>query len=342
MFLAAITVEQKIRGMYKKHQFYCVTPEWQQKMAESLNGTFLDEKMIIFPESLGKGHTFFIQVTPGIAVIVMDFVLSSQLKINRIEDDTNRYVVHFDLSDQENEMHYYNTTYKIGNNLKTGLSIFKNQGNYHFEPATGKRVFALRLFIDELLMNELIENNPSKKLIEKRIGFGKQKKCVVDIDGDSLLLLTKLKETSIEDPSYDVNLKGLSLRLVSNVLLKLAKKSKKEIASKDIDGILKAEQFILDNLYNSFPSIQMLAQIACMSETKFKTLFKKHFKKTSQKFFHEEKMSLAQKKMQSGEYTTLTEIIQELNYSQLSHFSTLYFNFFSRKPLQDFVKKSKQ
>ncbi|WP_281633138.1 helix-turn-helix domain-containing protein [Flavobacterium luteolum] len=300
----------------------------------------MDEKLLVFPEKLGLGHTFFIQVVPGVAAIVMDFTLSSELKINRIKDGVNRYVFHFDLSEQENKMHLESSTYKMGNNIKRGLSIFKNQGKYCFEPVIGHRIFALRLFIDNLLMNELIEENPESELIKKAIVFDRKKIYIDDLDADSLLQLINLKDMSFRDSSYEVSLKGISLRLISNVLLKLGTVAKSHISAWDEGGILKAEAYLLSNIDKAFPTIQVLAQKAGMSETKFKNLFKKYFKKTAQNMFHEAKMKLAHEKLLSGNYYTLTELVEDLNYSQLNYFSELYFKFFRRRPIHDFIKKN--
>jgi len=80
--------------------------------------------------------------------------------------------------------------------------------------------------------------------------------------------------------------------------------------------------------------------MAGMSSSKYKMIFKKRFHDTPNNLFIREKMILANKLLQSGDYETLTEIIYELNYSKLSYFCSKYYALFKRKPSEDFIKKA--
>lgn len=328
--------------MYKKNQFYCLTPEWQEEMARKLQGKFIDDKIITFPETLGRGSTFFIQIVPGIAAVLMDFVLAAPLKIDRIEDEIERYVFHFDLSEGENNIAIRNKNKTVGNAVKLGLSIFNNQQQYYFEPAIGSRVFVVRLFVDKKLMNELIENNPESENMLQKIKFSKKKLFYSsDIDSESLLMLANLREIPVTETSFDVHIKGIALKLLANVLLILAKPQEEsnEMTVSEREGILKTGEYLSENVHQSFPSIQFLARIAGVCETRFKILFKKLFQRTSHDFFTQEKMILANKLLQSGDYKTLNEIIEELNYSSSNQFTVKYLKFFKRKPSEDFIRK---
>lgn len=330
--------------MYQQKQFYCLTPQWQQYMAEALGGELKKEKFIIFPEKLGKGQSYFVQVIPGIAVLLMDFVLSAPLSINRVKDDTPRYIFHFDLSDQTNFIKIHNMQYKVGYTLNLGLSMLNNQDNSYFEPAVGQRTFALRLFIDKKLLNEFLNNNAGRLYINQKINFSRKNFFFCDhLDGDSLLLLLSLKDTSPFETSFDSNIKGITLKLLANLFERYGKPivPEKGIKKTENIGLIATKKYLLDHLHQPFPTIKFLSDMAGMSTTKFKILFKKRFQKTSNHIFTEEKMALAQKLLQSGDFTTLNEIVEELNYSKLDHFSAKYFTFFKKKPSQDFIKKNK-
>jgi AraC-like DNA-binding protein len=237
-------------------------------------------------------------------------------------------------------MYIHKIIHKVGKTIKLGLSIFdmKDQTAY-FEPGIGSRIFALSLFVDQKLISQLIENNIQKEEINSNFNFSKKNIFYnTAIDADSLLLLTALKHMAISTTSYDTNLRGISLKLLANTFSKLAE-SKSNLSKIDIEGLIKTKEYLSSNIYNSFPSIDFLSKMAGMSTTKFKLLFKKYFKNTSKNLFIQEKMILANQLLQSGDYSTLNEVIREINYYKLDHFSNKYFDFFKRKPADDFVKK---
>ncbi|MDQ8015297.1 MAG: AraC family transcriptional regulator, partial [Flavobacterium nitrogenifigens] len=100
------------------------------------------------------------------------------------------------------------------------------------------------------------------------------------------------------------------------------------------------KNYLTNNLYGPFPSLIFLAGMAGMSASKYKSLFKKRFNNTPKNLFIEEKIKLAQKLLKSGEYSTLSEVMYELNYTKLSYFSSKYFELLKRKPTDDFLKKN--
>lgn len=328
--------------MYKNKHFFCLPPEWQEQMAHEIGGKFIDDKIIMIPEALGHGYSFFIQVIPGISVLLMDFVLSVPLSIKRVKDDCERFIFHFDLSDQVSQIKVCDIDYRVGYSIGLGLAILSNKVESSFEPSVGNRTFALRLFVDKKLMNDLIKNNLAQEFEVQKMNISKKTLLYHDsIDSNSILLLLSIKEKSIFDEPFDSFLRGISLKLLGNFLNRYSSPVivKDEMTEIENEGILKAKNYLDNNLYNQFPSIPFLSKMAGMSSTKFKLLFKKRFLDSPKNIFIREKMILANTLLQSGDFSTLTEIIHELDYVKLDYFSLKYFNIFKKKPFENFIKK---
>lgn len=326
--------------MYKKNQFYCLPPQWLEDAARSLEGNVINDNIINLPETLGKGHAFFTLVVPGISVLLIDCNLNAPLKINRIKEETERYILHFDVSEHINIINIHNKKHKVGVSINLGLAVIGNQDNSSFEPVPKGRTFTVRIFIDKKLMDELINDDPGHEFIKQKINFSQKSFFLSDnIDSNSLLFLLDLKENSMFEAPFTSNIKGIALKLLSNTINRYAEPVIKGITKVEEEGIIKTKDYLLENLYNPFPSIKFLSEMAGMSGTKFKILFKKRFRATTKKVFTQEKMLLANQLLKSGQYNNLTEIIHELNYTKLDHFSARYFKFFKRKPTEDFVKK---
>jgi AraC-like DNA-binding protein len=328
--------------MKKFTHFYSLTPEWQHHLAKEMNGELIDNKIIVIPKSLGQGHSYFTQITPGISVLLMDFVLNESVKINRIKSDNQLYILHFDLSENANVIKINNIDYKIGSYDNLGLAIIDNKIESSFKPAINKRTLALRLLVDKKLLDGFLKNHPSEEFSKRKIKVPKNSLYYYDnIDSNSILLIRSIKDKSVFDINFNSHLKGISLKLLGNFLNRYenSKAVENEVSELEIEAINKTKTYLLDNLYNPFPSINFLSEMAGMSPSKYKMLFKKSFSSTPNNFFIKEKMMLANKFLQSGDYTTLTEIIYELNYTKLSYFCSKYYDQFHRKPSDDFIKK---
>lgn len=328
--------------MKKFTHFYSLTPEWQHHLAQEMNGELIDNKIIIIPKSLGNGHCYFTQITPGISVFFMDFILNESVKINRIKSDNELYILHFDLSEHANVIKINNIDYKIGTYDNLGLAIIDNKIESSFKPAINKRILALRLLVDKKLLDGFLKNHPSEEFSKRKIKVPKNSLYYYDnIDSNSILLIRSIKDKSVLDLNFNSYLKGISLKLLGNFLNRYenSKAVENEVSELEIEAINKTKTYLLDNLYNPFPSINFLSEMAGMSPSKYKMLFKKSFSSTPNNFFIKEKMMLANKFLQSGDYTTLTEIIYELNYTKLSYFCSKYYDQFHRKPSDDFIKK---
>lgn len=319
---------------------YNLTPEWQTDLAEQLGIPLIDNKILILPESLGKGHSYFAQITPDISVVFVDLDLKTQLKLTRLKSDNPIYIFHFDLSEHTNLIKINNIDYEIGSYDKLDLAIIDNQLQSSFTPAIHERVLLIRILVNKKLLTDFITKqsttpkSKSKKVSNDLYHYG-------NIDSNSVLLVKSIKDASIYDLSFESLLKGVSLKLLGNFFNKFYNVSENSanITNAEKEAIEKTKTYLLNNLYGPFPSVTFLATMAGMSESKYKMLFKKYLNNTPNNLFIDEKMILAEKLLKSGEYSTLTEVIYELNYGKLSYFTIKYFEFFGRKPAEDFVKK---
>ena len=330
--------------MKKFTHFYSLTPEWQHQLVKEMNGELIDDKIIVIPESLGHGHSYFTQITPGISVLFMDFVMTEEVKINRLKSENELYILHFDLSEHVNIIKIDNINFKIGSYDNLGLAIIDNKIESSFKPAINERTLALRLLVDKKLLDDFLKNHPSEDYSKRKITVPKNSLYYYDnIDSNSILLIRSIKDRSVFDFSFDSYLKGISLKLLGNFLNRYenSKAVENEISEVEIEAVTKTKTFLLDNLNNPFPSVTFLSEMAGMSASKYKMLFKRRFNNSPNNFFIKEKMLLANKLLQSGDYTTLTEVIYELNYTKLSYFTAKYYDFFHKKPSQDFRKKIK-
>jgi AraC-like DNA-binding protein len=327
--------------MKKISHYYSLTPEWQSEFVQKLGAKFIDGKITVIPESMGKGHSYFTQIIPGISVLFIDFTLKIPLKITRNRSDNPLYIFHFDLSEHVNLIKINNKSYEIGSYDKLDLAIIDNQIESSFKPSVNERTIAIRILVDKALLNDFIKKHSKKEEVKPNTKEGQRVFYHYgNIDSNSILLIQSIKNKSVFDLSFEPLLKGISLKLLGNFFNKFYhSQNSKNATDSELEAINKTKEYLLNNLYGLFPSVTFLASMAGMSESKYKILFKKCFNDTPNNLFIKEKMSLAQRLLKSGEFKTITNVLYELNYSKLSYFSSKYFNFFKSRPIDDFVRK---
>jgi len=327
--------------MSSEKLFFGLAPEYQFQFAEDIGGVLIKNKIIKIPQNLGTGHVFYIRSIPGMAILLWDCNLEKELNIKAYKDNIKRYIFHYDLSDQPNSLLIRNKKVAIGNSINYGLTILNNQTETFFQPVIKQRTFALRFYIDHKLMQIFADNdkNVMQKLKKAKNNFFRD-----DIDGNSLLLLVSLYEKSIYDESFDSFIKGTGLQLMSCFLKKNSEQSlsPNKLPEFDHKGLLASKEYLENHLQEQFPSITFLSKVAGMSGTKFKMLFKKVFHNTAHDFFIREKMNLAHKMLQSGDYDSLEEIIYELHFNKIKQFFNKYFQIFKKDPSDDFIKNNKK
>ena len=311
---------------------------WQLQLAKEIGGELIDDKIIVLPEDLGVGNLFFTRVVPGVSVVFMDFILTKPFQFKRIKSKNELYLFHYDISEACNEIKIDNILYKIGSQINLGLAILNNTLESFFIPTVNKRTVALCVLVDKKLINDFVMNHPNTQFEEEII---LEKKSLYNVTSNSQLLVESVANGAIFDASFDLLIKGVTLKLMGNFLEEYKKSdcSKKVLTKIENEAIVKTEKYLLSNLRNSFPSIDFLSDMAGMSTTKYKILFKKRFKVTPHSLFTKEKMKLAYELLLSGDFESVTEILYEINYSRLSYFSSRYYALFHRKPVDDFVKK---
>jgi AraC-like DNA-binding protein len=321
--------------MIELNHYYSHKSNWNYEAAKNMGATLINNKIIIFPQNIAKGISYYLPVMEDISITLLDAVFTKDVILKRVKSDDDLYILQFDLSEKINPVKVINPKQKsIQDKFKSGFSVFHTSIGNTFKPIKNQRIFALRLLIDrKKLLNILTEQNKSLKSTEKKILFYNH------INGNSKLLINSIKEKSVFDLDFEFYIKGISLKLLANFIETYKNPTRAEISQREIIPINSTHDYLMNNLYENFPSIEFLSKMARMSMTKYKVFFKKIYHTSPNQFFNTQKMILANQLLQSGAFSSINEVSQILNYSKLNYFTTKYTNHFGRNPSVDFNKK---
>lgn len=329
--------------MKKSTHFYSLNSKWQHHLTQEEDKNVLDKEIVFIPETLGQGQCYFTQIAAGISVFFIDFTLTSPIKINSFKSENEFYIFHFDLSEKTNVITIDNIEYETGAFDGPGLAVLSSDLESSFLPALGERTVVLRIQIDKNLLSEFFKDHESEGSIIEEIALNKKAiRYHNNMDSNSILLIQSIKKKSYLEALFEPYLKGISLKLIGNFLSRNPdlKDKKNKIPEIEKKAIIETREYLLENLYGPFPSIDFLSKMARMSPSRYISLFRLKYGTTPNNFFTKEKILLSHKLLKSGNYSSLTEIIYELDYSRISYFSSIYYTILNRKPTDDFVKKA--
>jgi len=320
--------------MFKiKYTFTLDTKKYLNQLREIFGKKIIDNKYLFYPERIGQGYNYFIEVMPGVAIMLMNADIKVQVEVARYPTEEDLFILHYDLSDEIILLDVDNKSNKIGYKVNLGFALMDSNASSTLKTPVDSSFFALRLIVSKDFIYKYMGN---AFLSEKN----KQYYFHDHIDSNSILLIKSLKERNIFDDSFDFYLKGVALELLANFMERYSVKKNQpyKILQIELDSIEQTKLFLLDNLYGSFPSITFLAEMAGMSESKYKSLFKNIYQISPMKFFIREKMLVAGKLLGSGSLKA-SAIAKMLNYSSFSQFSNHYLSIFGYKPSEGFIKK---
>ncbi|WP_316753462.1 AraC family transcriptional regulator [Pedobacter gandavensis] len=322
---------------------YTLGPEWQQQIVSGIGATLKDNKILTMPENIADGGSIFLEVTPGLSVLLLDMTFKVPVAITRVPTDHNYYMVYFDIGDEITTHIIGNTIHKAGYHAKLGMGFMDCSMKGIIMPPVGQRSYSLRLFIEKGHMKALAAT--TRDLETNNLLFDESKNTLFfysHIDSRSKILLSQLKENDFSSPSFELKLKSTALYLLAYLVERASRFEPiiNKLSPQDIERIFLTSEYLLANLQSEFPGLLKMADLAEMSVSKYKGLFKKILKDSPNQFFLNEKLLLAQQLLQSGNFNNVQEVAYELNYSSPNYFAKVYKNAFDVLPGEILIKQN--
>ncbi|MNY09524.1 Regulatory protein PchR [compost metagenome] len=151
-------------------------------------------------------------------------------------------------------------------------------------------------------------------------------------------LLSDLRKLKIGEQTFNLNLIATGYLLISNYLNQMFDNDIiQKVNMDDLLRIIEVQNTLLNNIHEPFPSIKTISDKANMSETKFKKLFKKITGTTPNNFYMSNKLKRA-KELLEDKTTTITQVCDELNFTNYSYFIFKFREYFGISP-NSFLKK---
>lgn len=318
---------------------YSADLDWVENLAQQFGG-YLDGNFIRIPEDIQTGTRYFLQCQDGIIAYYLNVEYKRDLHLIQKNINTDFVGYYYNLTDGEAIVSTHNFIYNVSR-WQYNLTVIDGtlESDYHVKK--GSKTFALVIFIRK----DIIESFAKKyDIVLPNINqmIDPSKNTMVRFDrmsSDSFHILDDLRKKKVGGPIFDLNLIGSVHLLISNYLKKIASKRIiiLTVNQDDLKNIIAIQTYLIENIFEHFPSIKFLAEKANMSESKFKNLFNKITGNTPNSFFMENKLLLAKELLETKQLS-ISQISDKLNFTNNSYFASKFKEHFGISP-KTFIKE---
>ncbi len=277
--------------------------------------------------ALGKGYFWAAKLPSGITIIVSDTCLKENLIIER-PDGGNHY---FTLQFNEEAADETDITVKSRRNDQEFQSFVKLSHTLVPEtfvyPAI-KRLRSVKFFFNKNHLSSLLSKQAFDVVLGQHFPLEMKSENFEPIATEYRVMLDDLWTDNIDQPLRLNYIQNRVLLLLEKYIVKLHYRrdiQRKKVRRSDDETLrlMKVEALLVKNFAINPPTIDELARISAMSNTKLKKDFKALYGLPIYEYFQKNRMLKAKSLLVLGEYT-IKEVGQMVGYSNLSHFANTF------------------
>ncbi|WP_433831780.1 helix-turn-helix domain-containing protein [Flavobacterium anhuiense] len=315
-----------------KH-YYDANLSWVEHYASQIGGK-IEGNFIIMPQDTQTGIRYFLDCGDGIVAYYINVQYKKSFQF--LQQNLNHDFVgfYYNLTEGEATISSDFFMYNVGR-WKYNLAVIDSSLQSEYNVKEGSTTFSLCIFIKKSMLKAFVQK---KNIVIQNIDsvIDSKENTMIRFDrmgNESYHILSDLRKLEVGGSIFDLHLKGTVHLLISNYLKKIATKRIiiQTVNQDDLDNIINIQMFLIDHLKDHFPSITEMAKMANMSESKFKTLFKKITGNTPNVFFMENKLLLA-KELLEKKQLTISQISDQLNFTNNSYFASKFKEHFGLSP----------
>lgn len=288
----------------------------------------IHNNLLKIPESMGEGFVRKIMFADDFRLLMHSYTLKEDLVIRRDPTlEMNDFLgIFFYNNEQDLEMKYNEDgRISFSRNSQSAIQVTTNDfsSTIRFPANTHTRYMVIGITASRLktLLSMADANATITTITTEKASF----LFFESMNAEMKLLLKNIAGTIINDALSHFYIQIKTLELLYLLFRQLSGReniSHKNINNADAEKLLMIRSELLSDL-SAPPVLHELAQMAAMSETKLKQLFKQTFGDSIYNYFQKARMEEAAFLLRQAKHT-VSETGYELGFSNLSHFSRLF------------------
>jgi AraC-like DNA-binding protein len=294
-------------------------------------GTTVENGRLDIPKQYGKGYASVHIINEHLAMMINNFELNREITFPSRSNDFPSKLILFRFQNiiQATDK----TVPKRQINATPSVQIITLGMNTNIMIPGNIRKLEIYIAIDAQYLNSLVQNRQQNRILQA-ILENTQPLLFEQIVYPSLqAVVNEIISESVDDSFQLFFYKVKAEELICRLLIELVKRDETNVYSlnmNDIQAIYKVKEWMLEHL-DKHATIEELAGLANMSQSKLKRLFKQIFGNSIFSYFQNYRMQEATR-MLKEEKLSVSEVGYQLGFSNLSHFSRIFEEHIGLKP----------
>lgn len=291
-----------------------------------------------FSGKVFSGYGWLMEMPNGLQALVTDIELMVDVLFQRIKSSEEYYLLHVEEMSFENEL-----TLKVGEenvpvhmNQRSAVFLTSSQFNFGYLARKGTLFRSITILLDKNWMAKYLGIKNDDEVLQKYIGLKAENLNLEPFDTEYRRLMDEIINDQQEKPFRKIIVQNRMMMLIEYFFSRLYKKMASvknllKISNTEIGKLMKAESLLVNDFSKPPPTIPELARKATMSETKFKTFFKKVYGQSPYNYYQINRMNRARQLLLSKKYS-VKEVGRKLGFSNLSNFTIAFKKVFNELP----------
>ena len=291
-------------------------------------GATVNNSLLVIPEHLGNGYIRKLSFGHEFKITFHHYVLKEDLVIKRNTSGIgNELITIFFYSNEQTLGIAFNndTNIQFSERDESAIQVTSNDLNSTIRFPAGHTIRYAVIAIMPNYLKTLLAMDKLNSTLETITSPGHTFLYFENMTAETKLLLKNLGAVDMSDGLSQFYMQIKVQELLYLLFVKLANRESlphRNINSADAARLLHIRNEIISDL-STPPVLSELAQIAAMSETKLKQLFKQAFGDTIYNYFQRTRMEEAAFLLKQSK-RSVAEVGYELGFTNLSHFSRLF------------------
>ena len=299
-------------------------------------GATVNNNLLTIPEYLGEGSICKLDFGPEFKITMHRYLLKEDLVIKRNTSGQGNdlITIFFYSNEQPLGIAYNDDPYvQFSQRDDSAIQVTSNDLSSTIRFPANHSIHYMVVAIKPSYLTALLASNQLNSTLQTVTGSGNSFLYFERMTAETKLLLKNLSTVDMQDNLSHFYMQIKVQELLYLIFYKLSTRENaphQNINNSDAARLLHIRNEVISDL-SVPPVLRELAQIAAMSETKLKQLFKQAFGTTIYNYYQQARMEEAAFLLKQGKHS-VAEVGYEMGFSNLSHFSRLFEKHYGLNP----------
>ena len=298
-------------------------------LAERLNARVVNNR-ILLPEAYASGFFSFVILPNGLHVNIADLIFNQDCLINRKKTREQYYILRFhDLTIPDTlEIRIGDERLKETQTSRPIAYLSNTMTEWAYFATPGTLYKGINILFNSNSLAEQLGVSQLDEVLSTYLSLAFENINREPLDSEYRRLMLEIMDVEEENPLRLAVIQNRVMLLIERFFLRLIERRKNAhfhvpMARADIDRVMQVEAALTKDIFEPAPTINQLARMVSISESKLKKDFKLIYGVPVYEYFQKVRMQAAKDKLLEGNHS-VKSVAMELGYSNLSNFTIAF------------------